>query len=170
MGMTGPRHLLSLHAGARQLPARASRSPWRRSRLSPHSFLSIRVSSFPSPCVRLPQANLRCDVSVYHAHGTHLESAHQLDHFVLHRSSQARAATATFTTFCDSKLRISRGVARFPSAPTELRIFARDDADQKEWESWQEEEDAKTEASSATAWEEADNDDPYEKYFDEMPD
>ena len=74
------------------------------------------------------------------------------------------------TTFCDSKLRISRGVARFPSAPTELRIFARDDADQKEWESWQEEEDAKTEASSATAWEEADNDDPYEKYFDEMPD
>jgi len=77
------------------------------------------------------------------------------------------------TTFCDSTLRISRGVPRFPSAPAELRVFARE-VQEDQWGSWQEEEDAKTQASTSTAAEvqseEPAANDPYESYFDEMPD
>lgn len=78
------------------------------------------------------------------------------------------------TTFCDSTLRISRGVPRFPNAPAEMRVFARENVEEDQWGSWQEEEDAKTQASTSAAAElqsEAPvEDDPYENYFDEMPD
>jgi hypothetical protein len=65
-------------------------------------------------------------------------------------------------------------VPRFPNAPAELRVFAREGRDEDAWGSWQEEEDAKTQASASAAAE-LHSEDPaanelYETYFDEMPD
>jgi hypothetical protein len=64
-------------------------------------------------------------------------------------------------------------VPRFPNAPAELRVFAREE-EEESWSSWQEEEDAKTQASTAAAAEvlreDPVEDDPFENYFDEMPD
>lgn len=52
-------------------------------------------------------------------------------------------------------------------------MFARE-VQEDQWGSWQEEEDAKTQASTSTAAEvqseEPAANDPYESYFDEMPD